>query len=130
MAAVKNAVVRSENDLHNFVQRTVDKLGTDLSGKPWTVSIRRFYRPRTTDQNRKFHGMIHDIATHVGYERPDDIKDFVKAEYGWKRSVKIGHVVTDIPMSTTEYTVDQFGHMIDRLYQLGAELGVEWSGDE
>ena len=124
------SVVRTQDDLIAFIAKVTDKLGEDLGGKPYTVSIRRFHRPRTTAQNAKFHSMIHDIATHVGYERPDDIKDFVKAEYGWKRSVKIGHVVTDIPMSTTEYTVDQFGHMIDRLYQLGAELGVEWSNDE
>jgi len=124
------SVVRTQDDLIAFIAKVTDKLGEDLGGKPYTVSIRRFYRPRTTDQNSKFHAMIHDIATHVGYERPDDVKDFVKSEYGWKRAVKIGHIVTDIPMSTTEYTVDQFGHMIDRLYQLGAELGVEWSNDE
>lgn len=126
MAAVKNAVVRSEQDLQKFVSQVVSKLGDNLSDKPWTVSIRRFYRIRTLNQNAKFHAMIHDIAEHIGYERPDDIKDYVKSEFGWKKTVKIGSNIADIPMSTTEYNIEQFGFMIDRLYQLGAELGVEW----
>lgn len=123
------AVVRSDRDLVNFITKVTDKLGHDLNGKPYTINIRRFYRPRTLDQNSKFHAMIHDIAEHIGYERPDDIKDYVKSEFGWKKTVKIGNNIADIPMSTTEYNIEQFGFMIDRLYQLGAELGVEWSNE-
>ncbi|MGI9293454.1 MAG: recombination protein NinB [Pseudomonadales bacterium] len=121
-----NIVVYNGHDIQKFVTKVLEKLGQDLGGKPYTISIKRFFRPRTLDQNAKFHAMISDIAQHIGYERPEYIKDYVKDAYGYRKTVVIDGKPRSIPMSTADYNVDQFTNIIDRLYQLGAELGVEF----
>jgi hypothetical protein len=118
------AVVRTTADLQRFVDRVVDK----LDGKPYTVTIKRFHRPRTFDQNAKFHGMIRDLAEYTGYAEAE-LKDIVKRQYLPMKALKIGKHKYEVPKSTTELTVAEMADLIERLYQIGHEVGCLFQGD-
>jgi len=116
------SVVRTQDDLIAFIAKVTDKLGADLGGKPYTVSIRRFYRPKTNQQNRYFHALIAELADFCGYS-PKALKDAIKAEHGIIDTVQIGNQIMNRPRSIADYKIDELGYMIDRVLQLGGEVG-------
>lgn len=127
------AVVRSLEDL----QAWIEKLAREgiLTGKPLTVSIREFHRPRTLDQNAKLHAMFRDLAEHTGFTE-GEIKDYFKSEFGPKMSIALpaygqpGQPDPRIPKGTSRYTVQEMAAMLERVYQVGAECGCRFSDDE
>jgi hypothetical protein len=116
------AVVRNDRDLTLYVGRVVKKLGSDLGGKPYTISLRRFHRPRTTDQNAKCHAMMREVAEHAGYSE-GEIKDYIKTEFGPKRMIKLLDEHKEVPVSSTEWNVLVCSKIIDHLYEIGAHIG-------
>jgi hypothetical protein len=119
------AVIRNSHDLSAFVTKVLPK----LDGKPYTITIRRFHRPRTHDQNAKLHAMLRDLADHTGYSE-GELKDVIKGEFLPAKTMQVGSHVYDVPKSTTELTVSEMGDLIERLYQLGHDVGCAFQGDE
>ena len=118
------AVVRNDRDLTLFVSKVVKELGANLGDKPYTVSIKRFHRPRSLDQNKKLHAMIRELALHCGYAE-SQMKEIVKAQFGPMKAVKIGdRREVSHPKGTSEYTVQEMSDFMERLYQLAAEIGL------
>jgi len=117
------AVVRSRNELLRWVDQVA--LEVEASQKPCTVTIKRFHRPRTLDQNSKLHAMIAELAEHVGHT-PSEIKDYIKSECGWTKTIQIGAEMRDVPMGTSEMNVEQLSHLIEELYRIGAEVGCRY----
>lgn len=113
-------VVRSRNDFLNIADRI------EFTGKPLTVTVKKFHRPRTLDQNAKLHAMIRELAEHTGHTE-SELKDWVKVELGLLKVIEIGSNVVEVPVSSTEYTVQQCGDLIERIYQVGAEVGCVFS---
>lgn len=111
-------VVRKEQDY----LRGLDALRPHLDGKPYTVTIEKFKRPRTKPQNAKLHAMIRDMALHCGYPEPQ-MKDIVKAEFAPMKTVKIGDREVAIPKGTSEMSVDEISDLMESLYAIGAEIG-------
>lgn len=93
-----------------------------LDGKPWQITLKRFKRDRTLDQNAKAHAMIRDLALHTGYTE-SQMKDIVKTEFAPVKSVMIGSRICNMPMGTSEMNVSEMAEFIEHLYQLGAEIG-------
>lgn len=125
------AVVRSLDDLHAFADRCARE-GV-LDGKPMTVSIRKFHRPRTVDQNKKLHAMFRDLAEHTGYSE-SNIKDYFKAEFGPTMALNLPKIddtadygPVNVPKGTSRYTVQEMSAMVERVYQVGAECGCVFS---
>jgi hypothetical protein len=125
------AVIKTLQDLDNLVAK-IGKEGL-LTGKPMTLTLTKFRRPRTLEQNAKLHAMFRELAEHVG-ETEHFVKEYMKAEFGPKRVVKFKVLQTNVmaekaravPMSTSDYTVDQLNEMIERVYQCGAFAGVQF----
>jgi hypothetical protein len=91
---------------------------------PVAVRVSAGKRPRTSNQNRYFHGvLIPVLAQHCGY-RLDEMKDALALEL-------IPHEVVDlktgevrlVPGHTSQLTVSEFNTLIERAQQLAAELG-------
>lgn len=110
--------IRTKADLLHMV----DKVVPTLDGKPYTLVIKPFHVPRSLDQNKKMHAMIGELADFCGYSR-NRMKEIVKNEFGPKEVVEVGQRVVDITKGTSDYDVHEMSEMIERLYQLGAELG-------
>lgn len=116
------AVIRNRNDLFRFAESVDAK----LDGKPYTITVKRFHRPRTLEQNAKLHAMINELADHCGYTA-SEMKDIVKAEFAKEVERRIANRSIRIPQPTSEMTVMDMSEMIERLYQLGAEVGCQFT---
>ena len=116
------AVVRNKFDLLKFVDSLTAKLGDNLGDKPITIIAQPFKRLRTLPQNARFHAMCAERAEHCGYT-PTEIKDYIKAEHGFRKTIEIGGVIKDIPMGTSEMNVEQLSFLIEELYRIGSEVG-------
>ncbi len=116
------AVIRSIEDLEAFARKAA--IAGVLTGDQLTVTLKKFHRPRTNDQNAKLHAMFGDLAEHTGFSAKD-IKDYFKTEFGIYKPVRIkpGDPARMIPKGTSEYNVTEMSQMVERVYQVGAEAG-------
>jgi hypothetical protein len=87
-----------------------------ITEKPLTeVIIRKHKKRRSLEQNSKFHAMLNDLATFTGHD-VYELKGFVKGQMGIKHSSDMDKM--------------PFVDLIERTYQLGAELGYTWPKDD
>ncbi len=118
------AVIRTTADLQRFCDKVADK----LDGKPYTVTIKRFHRPRSFDQNKKFHAMVRDLAEYTGYGEAE-LKDILKRQFLPMKVLTIGSHKYEAPKSTAELTVNEMADLIERVYQVGHEVGCLFEGE-
>lgn len=119
------AVIRSRNDFYRFVDEVSNQLGEQYE-KPYTVTVKRFHRPRTNDQNAKAHAMIRELALHCGYTEAA-MKDVLKTEFGPIQVFQVGTRIVDAPKGTSDYTVEELSAFIEQLYQIGAEINCAFT---
>lgn len=119
------AVVSNQQQLSWFFDQIAEK----LTGKPLQITVKPFKRDRTLPQSAKAHAMIRDIAAHAGYTE-SQMKEIAKALYAPMKTVKVGDREATVPMGTSEMNVEQMADFIESLYQLGAELGVQFDDGE
>lgn len=118
-------VVRTALDLQRFCAMVEAK----LDGKPYTITVKRFHRPRTTDQNAKFHAMVRDLADHIGYSVAE-LKEIIKVEFLPTVTGQIGELAYTRPMSTSDLTVQAMSELIEHVYELGAQVDCVFQDDE
>jgi hypothetical protein len=131
MSEDMKAVIRTLEDLDDFCSKAA--VSGVLTGKPMTITLEKFKRPRTNDQNAKLHVLFRELAEHTGHS-PEEIKEFFKQEFGPKAAIKLKVPMTHayastrrmVPVSTTLYSVDQLNEMIERVYQVGAQAGCQF----
>ena len=114
-------VVRNNLQLDDFCKEVCRKIGNDFNGKPYSVDIRPFKQPKTSQQNKLFHALIGELAEHTGYSA-SDMKAIIKDTYGLVDTVEVGPQVLNKPRSIADYNIDQISFLIDRVFQLGAEV--------
>ena len=114
------SICRSRNAAIRFVDQLCSEIGEDWN-KPYLISAKVFKPPRTNPQNAKLHAMFRDLSAHTGFSE-QEVKDWLKLEYGPKKVVQIGDTVKSIPKGTSEYTREEFSDFIDRVFQVGAEI--------
>jgi len=113
------AVVRNSRDLSAFVTKVLPK----LDGRPYTISIKRFHRPRTGPQNALLHTLFRDLAFQVGYTERE-IKEYFKFECGVTKIINIGGVEKAVPKGTSEYTITEMMDMIEQVYRVAGDMGI------
>jgi hypothetical protein len=92
---------------------------------PVTVRVSAGPRPRTSAQNRLYHGVIIPLfAEHCGHTR-DEMKDVLGLALIPREitDLKTGEVYK-VPGHTSKLTVAEFGELIEAAQRLGAELGL------
>lgn len=122
MCGVKRVVHSSEAARHAL---GVFTMSADWS-KPYLIEFKRYKPPRTCEQNALMHVLWRDVALHVG-RGEDEIKEIFKHKWGPQKLVTAGNMEMYVPMSTTDYTHEECSNMIERIYQVGAEWGVEFT---
>jgi len=105
-----------------------DQIAEKLTGKPLQITVKPFKRDRTLPQSAKAHAMIRDLALHTGYTE-SQMKEVAKALFAPMKTVTIAGRDTTVPVGTSEMTVEEMANFIENLYQLGAELGVQFYHD-
>lgn len=90
----------------------------------WLITIQKFSMPITKGQNAKFHVLLHDYCMFSG-DDPADLKEAFKQEYGPQKTIRLSEdVVTHIPKSSSEWSIEEASIMIERLLHHAAENGI------
>ena len=118
-------VIRGHNEAYRFIDRVCTELGMHFE-KLQTIEIKPYQRPRSLPQNAKTNIMIRELAKHLGYGF-DELKFWLKLEYGPAKEVVFGGKVKSIPVSTTEYSREQTSELIAQIERIAAEEGFRFS---
>lgn len=121
------AVIRQRNDALRFVDRFCSENGCHWE-KPQLIEVKRYKPPRSMPQNAKFHAMIRELATELGYSE-DELKDYFKCTFGPQKIISVLGEEKRIPLSTTEYNKAQMTDLIGHVERVGAELGFRFSDE-
>lgn len=79
---------------------------------------------RSSGQNRYGHGIVFDLlADHTGYT-VDQVKTWLKKEFGYVEYVRIGDKMLEIPRSTATFSTSEWEDFMSKTRMLGSELGV------
>ena len=111
-------VVRDEKILENLI--------AFIRGNGFTldVEVREHKKTRTKKQSSLYWSLIGIIAKDKGYDS-EDLHLALKIKFLGTTEKQIAGQTYIIPNSTTKLTTTQFGEYVDRVYALGAELGVK-----
>jgi hypothetical protein len=121
------AVIRHRNDALRFVDRFCSEFGPEWE-KPQLIEIKRYRPPRSMPQNAKFHAMIRELATEIGYSE-DELKYYFKSSFGPQKNLFVLGEQKRIPISTKDYNKLEMTEMIGHLERVGAELGFRFSDE-
>lgn len=102
-------VLRDEGVRERF-KRFIDELDPK---QLWEVTIAPFRARHTSGQRAKWHAQISEIARETGND-PDDVKEFLKNEFGPKKEVVIAGETRLVPRGSASYNAEEYSEMIDR----------------
>ena len=120
-------VIRSIQEAERALIRERGLLG-EVFEKPQTLEIKPFRPNRSLPQNARFHAMVNELASEIGYT-PSELKDWLKIEYGPHKEFNFGDHISFIPKSTTEYTRTEMSDLMIHVEQIGAMLGFRFSDE-
>ena len=118
-------IVRNHNDCYRFVDRACNTLGMTFE-KMQTIEIKPYKRPQTPPQSAKANAMIRELAKEIGYSF-DDLKTWLKLEYGPTTEFVFQGKPIVVPLSTTQYTREQTSEFIAQIERIGAEMEFRFS---
>lgn len=110
-------VLKTPEILQNCIASLKDHMG-------YSVEIKPYKKSRTTRQNKLYWSLIGIIAKDKGYDT-EDLHIALKIRFLGTTEKTIAGQVYTVPNSTTKLDTRQFGELVDRVYALGAELGVK-----
>ena len=87
------------------------------------VIIQEHKENKTQEQRNFFHLLCKILGDEIGYSQ-SEIKEVVKIEALGLKSVKVGDSIYSVTKSSEEAKKDEYSHLIDTLYRISAELGV------
>ena len=97
----------------------------DRYGKPLSASIEDYVKPKTPPQLAKIHAMCAKFGISQGYQL-EDIKVILKFHLGYTRFIeKKDGTTLEVVRSFGAATREQMSSLIDRLYALAIEYGIE-----
>lgn len=114
-------VVRTEEQLRR-AGRAIARQYTAHKEGGILIEFGPYKPPKTYRQMSKLHSMLHEIAAHTG-DTFDSVRTDFKELYGPRETSKIDPSKT-YPRSWKKLSKEEAGALIERAYQLGAELGV------
>lgn len=97
--------------------------------KPLSVSVEEFKKPKTPPQLAKIHAMCTKFGVSQGYSL-EDMKVLLKFHLSYTRFIeKKDGTTLEVVRSFRDATREQMSVLIDRLYALAVEYGVELDDD-
>jgi predicted transcriptional regulator len=109
MSIGRTYVLRDEGVVERF-KRFLDELPKD---RLWEITVAPFKARHTSGQRAKWHAQISEIARETGND-PDDVKEYLKTEFGPKKEVTIAGEQRLVPRSSSSYNAEEYSEMIDR----------------
>jgi hypothetical protein len=91
----------------------------------YEVIVRPYKSSRSMEQNNLLHSWLREIAEETGHT-VEEIKDYVCSEYlGSREYLGINGTPKRRLVSTSELSVEEMSALIERVAQLGAEVGAQ-----
>jgi len=91
----------------------------------YEVIVRPYKSSRSIEQNNLLHSWLREIAEETGHT-VEEIKDYVCSEYlGSREYLGINGTPKRRLVSTSELSVEEMSALIERVAQLGAEVGAQ-----
>ena len=118
-------VVRNHNDCYRYVDRMCNSLVMQFE-KLHSIEIKPYKHPQTPPQSAKANAMIRELAKEIGYSF-DDLKMWLKIEYGPTTEVVFYGKAVVVPLSSTLYDREQTSEFIAHIERIGAEMGFKFS---
>jgi hypothetical protein len=92
-----------------------------FAGKRVTITIEKYKKIRSNEQNAYYHGVIIKIISdYTGYSK-EEVHELLKKEFIGKKTVKIGDREVEIGESTTKLTTTDFMGYISEIQQWCSE---------
>ena len=107
--------------------RVVEHINSlDLEGDtPYEVIVRPYKSSRSIEQNNLLHSWLRGISEETGHT-VEEIKDYVCSEYlGSREYLGLNGTPKRRLVSTSELSVEEMSALIERVAQLGAEVGAQ-----
>lgn len=111
---------------YNDWMRIGQQIAPILDGELFQVEVKRFKAKRTLRQNAKIYPMLRDLALFTGYTE-QQTHDICVKMFAPIVERQIGDQYVKVHIGTSEMTKEQASEFIERLYQLGSEIGVVWN---
>ena len=91
----------------------------------YEVIVRPYKSSRSMEQNNLLHSWLREIAEETGHT-VEEIKDYVCSEYlGSREYIGINGTPKRRLVTTSELSVEEMSALIERVAQLGAEVGAQ-----
>ena len=91
----------------------------------YEVIVRPYKSSRSMEQNNLLHSWLREIAEETGHT-VEEIKDYVCSEYlGSREYLGINGTPKRRLVTTSELSVEEMSALIERVAQLGAEVGAQ-----
>ena len=95
------------------------------SDVPYEVVIRPYKSHRSLEQNNLLHSWLRAIAEETGHT-VEEMKDYICSEYlGTRQYIGINGTPKRRLMTTSELSVEEMSALIERVAQLGSEVGAQ-----
>lgn len=81
-------------------------------------------KSRSSNENRYFHGIILPMLSDFTGHTAQELKLFLKKEFGWIETKQVMGKVVEVPMSTAQMTTTEFEKFMTQIRQWGDTIGV------
>jgi hypothetical protein len=118
---IYNLVPNKEGKLPKLANEAIRRELLSLSGKRITISIEKYKKKRSNEQNAYYFGVIVKIISdHIGYTT-DEVHELLKESFLGTKEIKIGDKTSKVPNSTTKLTTSDFMAYIEDIQRFAAE---------
>lgn len=118
---IYNLIPNAKGEIPKLANEAIRRELLSLSGKRITISIDKYKKKRSNEQNAYYFGVIIKmISDHTGYTI-EEVHELLKESFLGTKEVKIGDKTTKVPNSTTKLTTSDFMAYIESIQQWSSE---------
>lgn len=116
-----NIQVNSKGMIPKAASEDIRKELLHYANKRITLTIEKYYKQRTSQQNRYLFGVAYKlISDHTGYT-PDEVHDLLAKKFIGKKTIKIGSETVETHETSTKLSTTDFMAYIASVQRFAAE---------
>ena len=117
-------MTRLEGPKETLARRWPHVLKTLEEGRIYVVTVKKWFKPRTLNQNSLFHALIGLYCRETGSDA-ELVKEGIKEQYGEHITIKIGQNVMTVPKPSSQCNTYEMSRLIDGIMLECAEAGID-----
>jgi hypothetical protein len=118
---IYNLIPNKEGHLPKLASEAIKRELLSLAGKRTLISIEKYTKKRSTQQNAYYHSVcVKIISDHTGYTIKE-VHELLKESFLGTKEIKIGDKTSKVPNSTTKLSTTDFMAYIASIQQWASE---------